>query len=203
MKTGITKREKILLFGAGLVLILYLSIQFAIIPLSNAYNTALDQRDQLRTERDAHDMEASVLPGLRNRSTETRERFYELTSGYPMLVPNELTDQRLTSLCGENNMRIVSLRFSPRPVVPPTPPQYDDEGNIIEEDEDTHYYPIFTYVTAFMNVTGNYSSLMNLIDEVVETTYIRLTSASFTRNFTEPEMSTISLTFEVTYLSAN
>jgi len=206
MKTGITKREKILLFGAGLVLILYLSIQFAILPLSNAYNTGIEERDRLRSERDAHDMEASMLPNLRTRSTETRERFYSFTSGYSIIVPNELTDQRLTSLCNANNMRITSLRFAPRMVAPPTPLQYDDEGNLIEEEEEdeTDYYPVFTYVTAFMNLTGTYSSLLNLIDEVIATEYIRLTSVSYTRNVQESiEASTISLTFEVTYLSEN
>ena len=204
MKTGLTKREKILLFGAGLVLILYLSIQFAIIPLSNTYRTATEERDRLRHERDTHDMEARMLPDLRIRSTETRERFYELTSGYPVIVPNELTDQRLTSLCGNHNMSIQSLRFAPQPAPPPPPePEYDEEGNpIIIEDDGLEAYPVFTYVTAFMNLTGSYSSLMHLIDEVIDIEYIRLTSASFTRIFQETlEASTISLTFEVTYLS--
>jgi hypothetical protein len=203
MKTGLSKREIKLLFGAGLVLILYLSIQFAIIPLSNAYNAGLDERDQLRTERDFHNMEAEMLPSLRTRSTETRERFYALTSGYSVIVPNELTDQRLTTLCGGNNMRISSLSFIQPPPAPPPPPQYDYEGNLIEEDEaDT--YPVFTYVTAVMGLTGTYNSLMNLIDEVIETEYIRITSASFTRIFRDGiEESDISLTFEVTYLSGS
>jgi Tfp pilus assembly protein PilO len=200
MKTGITKREKTLLFCAGLVLILYLSIQFAIVPLSNSYSTGTEERDRLRSERDAHDLEASMLPNLRVRSSEARERFYALTSGYSEIVPNELTDRRLTSLCTGNNMSVVALRFSPRPVVPPAPPQYDEEGNLIEPEVDDSY-PVFTYVTAFMNLTGSYASLMNLIDEVAATEYIRLTNTSLTRNFQFDETSTISLTFEVTYLS--
>ena len=204
MKTGISKREKKLLFGAGLVLILYLSIQFAILPLSNAYNTGIDDRDRLRSEKAAHDMEAQMLPSLRTRSVEARERFYALTTGYTTIVPNEHTDQRLTALCGNNNLRIISLRFAPRPAAPlPPPPEYDDEGNIIESDE-THYYPVFTTVTAFMNLTGSYNALMNLIDEVVGIRDIRISNASLTRNIIDMvDTSTISLTFEVTYLSDN
>ena len=201
MKTGISKREKIMLFGAGLILILYLAIQFAIMPLSNAYNTGIEERDRLRSEKEAHDMEAAILPSLRIRSTETRERFYELTSGYSTIVPNELTDQRLTSLVGTNNLRVESLRFSPRPVAPLTPPQYDNDGNLIVEDK-TDFFPALTYVTAFMSLVGSYDSLMNLIDEVGDTEYIRLTSVSLTRRYRDSiDVSTISLTFEVTYLS--
>jgi len=203
MKTGLSKREKKLLFGAGLVLILYLSIQFAILPLSNAYNTGLEDRDRLQTEKDAHDMEALMLPNLRVRSAETRERFYELTNEYTTIVPNEHTDQRLTSLCRDNDLRVISLRFAPRPAAPPPPPpEYDADGNIISGGESTDRYPVFTTVTAFMNLTGSYNSLMNLIDEVVGIKYIRLSNASLTRNIQdETDVSTISLTFEVTYLS--
>jgi len=43
---------------------------------------------------------------------------------------------------------------------------------------------------------------MNLIDEVGDTEYIRLTSVSLTRRYRDSiDVSTISLTFEVTYLS--
>ncbi|MCL2698648.1 MAG: hypothetical protein FWE74_11300, partial [Oscillospiraceae bacterium] len=160
MKTGISKREKKLLFGAGLVLILYLSIQFAILPLTNAYNEGIENRDRLRIEKDTHDMEATTLPNLRIRSTEVRDRFFELTSGYSTIVPNEHIDQRLTALCGNNDLRIISLRFAPRPSTPPPPPPvYDDAGNLVESDQ-TVYFPVFTNVTAFMNLTGSYAALM-------------------------------------------
>jgi hypothetical protein len=204
MKTGISKREKKLLFGAGLVLVLYLSIQFAILPLSSAYNTGLEDRDRLRSEQEAHDLEAAQLPNLRIRSAETRERFYALTNEYTTVVPNEHTDQRLTALCRDNNLRVISLRFAPRPAAPPPPPpEYDADGNIIEVEVE-HKYPVFITVTAFMSLTGSYDSLMNLIDEVVGIKYIRISNASLTRNYQDGmDTSTISITFEVTYLADN
>ena len=203
MKPGLSKREKILLFSAGLVLILYLSIQFAIVPLSNAYRTSIEERDHLRSEKATHELAATTLPNLRVRSVEAHERFYELTSGYPELVPNELIDQLLTTLCGDNNMSIISLRFAPRPApLPPAP--YPPENDEAEDVYQTGVYPVFTDVTAFMNVTGSYGSLLNLIDEVKATEFMRLTNVSFTRNMADAgTASTISLTFEVTYLTQN
>jgi hypothetical protein len=187
-----------------LVLILYLSIQFAILPLSSAYNTGLEDRDHLRSEQEAHDLEAAQLPNLRIRNTEARERFYALTNEYTTIVPNEHTDQRLTALCRDNNLRVISLRFAPRPTAPPPPPpEYDADGNIIEVEVE-HKYPVFVTTTAFMSLTGSYSSLMNLLDEVVGIKYIRISSVSFTRSIQDNvDNSTISLTFEVTYLADN
>ena len=195
MKTGLTKREKILLFGAGLVLILYLSIQFAIIPLSNTYRTATEERDRLRHERDTHDMEARMLPDLRIRSTETRERFYELTSGYPTIVENEEIDFKLTTLSNRHNLSPVSLRITPQPPPPPAPEPEDGEDVYIPD------LPTFTKSTVQMNVVGSYASLMRLLDEVSSIEYIRLTDVNYSKNIQMLELSRISATYEITFLT--
>ena len=65
MKPGLTKREKILLFSVGLIVIIYLAVQFAIIPLSARYNEAISERGRLSDEKAAHEMEAAMIPSLR------------------------------------------------------------------------------------------------------------------------------------------
>ena len=50
MKQGLSKREKFLLFAAGLVLILYLAIQFVILPLASRYMEGIQERNNLRNE---------------------------------------------------------------------------------------------------------------------------------------------------------
>jgi len=62
MKQGITKREKIMLFVVGLIAVVYLSIQFVIIPLSNRYDEGISERARLQDEIDAHRIEAATIP---------------------------------------------------------------------------------------------------------------------------------------------
>jgi len=202
MKPGLSKREKVLLFSLGLVALVYLSFQFVILPLATRYTEANGERERLTGEKFAHESAVATLPSLRDRNTEVHARFEQLTGGYPVLVENELIDNRmLTPLCINNNMSIVSLRFAPRPAPPAPVIMYDDEGNQIESEPPPP--PVFAKVTVFINATGSHASLINLIDEVDSIEYIRLTNVSYSENSLDAaaNMATISLTFEITFLS--
>jgi len=205
MKPGLSKREKIMLFSAGVIVVLYVSIQFVILPLSTRYNEALNERERLSSEKSAHDMEAASLPSLRERSTDTQAKFKELTDGYPVIIPNDEIDNLLTSLVNTNNLRPTSLRIAPI-TAPSTPPvqdiEYDEDGNPIEAEE-VPPIPEFIKVTVQVSVTGSYQSLLRLIDEVADIKYIHLSNVGFTQNRQDNmgELSTISLTFELTFLS--
>jgi len=201
MKTGISKREKILLFVVGIIAILYVSIQFVILPLSERYNTGLRERETLITEVHAHELAVGNLPLLRERYDETYERFDSLTSGYPRLVPNEETDRMLTTRLLNNNFNISSLRFAPRPAAPPPPIiDHDDDGKPIYGEP---RFDVFTKVTVFINATGTYEDFLQVLSEVSNTEYLRLTNVSFQRGWMAAidNAATISLTFEVTYLT--
>jgi len=206
MKPGLSKREKILLFSVGLIALVYLSIQFVILPLATRYNDSTLERDRLNTEKAAHQMEVQTLPALRERNAEAHERFDRLTDGYLVIVPNDEIDHMLTSLVNINNLRPTSLRFDQRKAPPPPPAQeLDEDGNPVESGTSgIPSGPVFVTVTAQMNVTGSYHSLVQLIDEVNAIEYMRLTSISFSQDRQEgPEdRSSISLAFEVTFLSA-
>ena len=195
MKPGITKREKIMLFVVGLIAVVYLSIQFVIIPLSTRYNESMSERARLQDEIEVHKMEAATLPSLRERNTEAYAKFNELTSGYPTIVENEDIDFMLTTLSHKNNLSPVSLRITPRP--PPAPVLENGNG----EESYTPDLPTFTKSTVQMNVIGSYQSLMRLFDEVSSIQYIRLTEVNYAKDVQMPELSRISATYEITFLT--
>jgi len=199
MKTGLSKREKTMLFVLGMIALIALSIQFVIIPLANSYTDGVDERERLRGDKALHELEVANLPTLRNQNAQAHERFDNLTNGYPELVPNELIDSRwLTPLSSKYSMNIMSLRFARRdPPRSTTVTETDSEGNTVET---TVPAQVFTKVNAVMSVTGNYHSLLNLINEMHATEFMRLTSVSYSRSFIEDiiERSTISLSFEIT-----
>ena len=196
MKQGVTKREKIMLFVVGLIAVVYLSIQFVIIPLSVSYNESISERARLQDEIDAHRLEAAMIPSLRERNTEAHTRFYELTSGYPTIVENEEIDFMLTTLSNRHNLSPVSLRITPRPPPPPPPESEDGEEVVYTPD-----LPTFTKSTVQMNVVGSYASLMRLLDEVSSIEYIRLTDVNYSKNIQMLELSRISATYEITFLT--
>ena len=204
MKTGLSKREKILLFVVGLLALFYAAIQFGIMPLSARYNDGVNERNRLSDEKARHEMEVVVLPQLRDRAAQANTDFTNLKSDYPQLGPTEEIDRLLTQLCDKNALKISLLNIVKSDASPP-PNQditYDEDGNPLEEDE-TAPPPVFTKVSVQMNVSGSYSSLLSLFDDVSATTYIHIKSVSFTENRHEESVNvaSIALTFEITYLA--
>ena len=187
MTLTITKREKIMLFVVGLIAVLFLAIQFAIVPLSARYNEGIAERGRLQDEVELHKMEAATIPALRIRNEEVYKKYEELISGYPFVTENEELDYMLTSLSNNHDLKPTSLRISPRPARPPTP----ENGVSLQE---------LTKATVQMNVVGNYQSLLRLLDEVSNTKYIRLTNVAFTENRLLPDTSRVTVTYEVMFL---
>jgi len=195
MKTGMTKREKIMLFTVGSIAIIYLAIQFLIIPLSTRYSEGLSERGRLNDEKAAHEIEVATLPLLRERQAEAYTNFDELTAGYPVIVENEEIDQMLTTLSIRNVLRPTSLRITPRPALAPAPEPEDGEEGY------TPSLPEFTKATVQMTVVGHYNSMLRLLNDVSNKEYMRLTNLSFNDNKSIPELSRVSLTYEITFLN--
>ena len=118
MKQGVSKREKILLFSMGLLLILYLCIQFVILPLANRYFEGRQQRDNLISEKHRVEADINNRPAIESENREAGQRFEAIKSEYPLLVPNEEVDTILTNLCILNGFRVSGFR-----VTSPTPPR--------------------------------------------------------------------------------
>jgi hypothetical protein len=209
MKVEVSKREKILLFVVGLILIIYLAVQFVIVPLGTRYNEGLEERDRLNIEKSTHIREVEALPELRTRNREAHERFASLIAEYPPLVPNEVTDRTLTELFDKNNLGITRVQFSPRPVLPPpviTQPdtvRYNDDGTVNEEPVPEPPVSVFTKVTVALTVTGSYQNFLRLINEVEGIEHMRLPSVRYAQDWQNIDLnaSNIQLTFEITYLT--
>ena len=202
MKQGLSKREKILLGILLLVGILYLSIQFLILPLVARYMDDLQERNSLASEK------ARVEENFRNEALLEREnedasqRFEAIKQEYPLLIPNEEIDTFLTNLCFKNYLRPTSLSIAmPTAPTPPPPPTEGVEG---EESTQEPVEGLFTIVTATMQLTGTYNALGRLVEEVDRMQHVRITNLSFTANQSEEETSDIgriSIDFELTYVN--
>jgi len=211
MKPGLTKREKILLFSVGLLIIFYVSFQFGIMPLSARYNDGVSSRDQLSNEKTAHDMEVVLLPSLRDRNEEAHTKYNALRDEYRVLGPNEDIINMLTDLCNQNSLKPTQMNISKPDTPPPPPPappediRYNDDGEPIENEEtpEAPPPPVFTKISAQVTVTGNYQSLMRLLEDVSASNYIYLSNVSFTESRQEgyEGVANISLAFEITYLT--
>jgi len=195
MIQGLSKREKILLFAAGLVVVFYLSIQFVILPLATRYVTSLDERNHLREEQARVDADIAQKPAIESENAEANRRFTELKQEYPLLVPNEEVVTTLTNLCILNGLSPSMLNITSKPPAAST----GEDGSESEETDVSQ----FTIIEATVNVSGSYESLTKLLDEVDTKQYIRIATMSYTVNsqiseIEQPESSVI-LNFVLTY----
>ena len=189
MKQGLSSREKVLLFSAGLVVILYLSIQFFILPLATRYIGGIEQRNHLAAEKTRVDRDIADRATIENTNREAGERFEAIKQEYPLLVPNEEVDTILTNLCLLNGLRPTSLDMSL--------PASSRSGS----NSDTE--ALFTIVTAKMNMTGPYSSVARLLDAVNDLQYIRITNLGYVlnRQAQQDNMARINIDFELTFVN--
>jgi len=170
-----------------------------IYPLYGRYTNGQNEADRLRDEKTAHEMEVSLLPTLRERNAEAHAKFDAMTQDYPELIPDEDIVSMLNDMCNRNNLRPAMLRLThPKP---PSAVIIDEEYG--EPAEDAEMPPVFTIVSAAMNVTGDYPSLLRLLDEVNSIQYIRLASVNYveSRHETAAGTSNMSLDFEITFLT--
>ena len=202
MKQGLSKREKILLGILILVGMLYLSIQFLILPLVARYMDDIQERNTLTTERARVDENISIKELLVRENEDAGQRFEAIKQEYPLLIPNEEIDTFLTNLCFKNYLRPTSLNIAiPTAPTPPPPPAEGVEG---EEGTQEPVEGLFTIVTATMQLTGTYNALGRLVEEVDAMQHVRITNLSFTANQSEEDPSDIgriSLDFELTYVN--
>jgi hypothetical protein len=188
---GLNKREKILLFSAGLVALIYFAIQFGILPMYDRYINGMDDRDRLTSEKAVVEINVASKPALIEANRLAQEQYETLTEAYPYHVPNEEVDNILTDLCLiRHNLMPTSLSIN---VQPPSPGGGDSASA-----------RVFTTVSARMNLAGSYADLANLLNEVEGIQYIQITRLSYTappQNATVHTQPNISVYFELTFLT--
>jgi len=183
MMQKITKREKILLFSALLLVIFYVVVQFVIFPLYSRYTDAAADLQTLEDQRFSVEMDIANLPLIRSSNEAAKERLSQVREAYPELVPNEDIDVLMTNLITRHNLSPTLLNIV-RPNVPAA----------IGEPE------FFAVVTVTMNLIGSLDSLQNLVDEVYNKNFMRITNLSYSISTVSPAQSTHSVTFELMYV---
>ena len=190
MKQGLSKREKILLFSAGLLVLFYLSVQFAIIPLANRYRDGVQDRNTLSIEERHVRTEIANKQSTEQANIEAKTKFEAIKQEYPLLVPNEEVVTILTNLCLKN-----ALSPSRLSIITPTAPSRSGNGPETPGS-------LFTIITASTNLTGTYSSLTRLLDEVDTMQYIRITNLGYSASRqADDDISSITLSFELTFIN--
>ncbi|MCL2424792.1 MAG: hypothetical protein FWD05_00475 [Oscillospiraceae bacterium] len=192
-KRGLSKRERILFFIALLLLLTYLTVQFAIYPLFSKYIDGTQERNQLITERAQVEADLLNAAEIEERNMAAIVKYEQILQGYPAFIPNEEIDRILTDLCITNGLKPTALRFTNSFGAPQPGDDSDDQL------EDSY---LFTVVVATMNMTGNYSSLVELVDDITEMQFIHITNLGYSVNnnsISEDENANITMAFELTF----
>jgi len=193
LKKGLTKREKILLFSAGLVALFYLVFQFGFLPMYSRYTEAQVERERLAEEKAK--VEANIIhkPSIVDANKDARDRYDAIKRDFPILAEDEEIDAVLTNLCVSNSLIPTSLNIDRSDAVAPQKTQ--------NEEQDAEQ-PLFTVITVKMNVTGSIPSLIGLLDDLEQLPYIRLANVSYSEGRgDETDKGSIQLTFELTYIN--
>ena len=180
---ALTKREKILTFSAGLLAIVYFSVQFAILPLASRLNEARADLDRLQVEQLQVEFDIANRADIERINTIAHETLSYLKEYYPSVISTDEVHLKLTDLTLRHGLVPSSLTMTVAP--------------------DPTYPDLFTIVLATMTLEGYFDSIFGLLDEVDENVYIRVASNFFTqdRRAETEGYGRISTTFELTYLN--
>jgi len=193
LKKGLTKREKILIFSAGLIALIYLVFQFGFLPMYSRYTEAQAERERLADEKEKVEANINQEPRIVEANKDARDRYDQIKQDFPLLAEDEEIDAVLTGLCVSNNLIPTSLTIDRSDAAAP-------QGAQNEEQDDVQF--LFTVITVKMNVTGTIPSLIGLIDDLEELPYIRLANVSYSEGRGEEiNRGNIQLTFELTYIN--
>ena len=182
-----SKRERILLFSASLLVIVYLIVQFVLFPLFSQLSDAEVTFEALDAQRFRFEMDLANLPHMRDGNRLAQERLDSIRAAYPELVPNEDIDVLMTSLVTRHNLSPTLLSIT-RP------------GAVVSFGEAEPEGPeLFRIVMVTMNLIGSLDSLQRLVDEVDGKNFMRITAMSHSES-SGSELNTQSVTFELMYV---
>ena len=167
MKMEMTKREKILIFTALVILIGFVSIRFVIMPLRDAYDARLEEYENLSLEREMLEIKFINEDITRLGFENAQASFDDLRGRYPEFMSNPEIDRVLTGICVRNGLTPVSLSIR-------DPVGFGAAGG--DDEDGGHGVRI---IVASMTLNGGYDSLQNLIAAVERTEHVRIVRLSF------------------------
>ena len=209
MNQELSKREKILIFIAVIVVLVFVAFQFFIMPVYSKYTAKSDEYYNLSYEKEQLDMKIQSEELTRNNYIDLEKDFMEIKESYPAVMSNEELDRMITGLCLENKLNPVMLEISVEETAEEgTEAQTEsaeEETDSAEEQTDSaeEQKVPFVVATVTMNLSGDYNSMKGLIDTVEGIDYIQITQISYAKekDTGTPSDSNISVIFEVTMLT--
>jgi len=197
MKTGLSKRERILIIGLAVVLVAYLAVQFGVRPLLDRYDIVQKEFFRLSDERDAYERNIASETLILDGNKKAREDYEELKKKFPALMPNEEIDHILTGLCIKYGLRPIMLYIS-------DPAPLQTEKGESSDGADDGSLAVFMKVTATMNVNSSFSALEDLVTAVEKIEYIRIIFENYSAKAASGgnrDVPNISVKFELTLLN--
>lgn len=203
MKTLLSKRERILLLAMAAVVIIYVGLQFFIIPYYNDYTDKQEQYEQLLFDKGAMEAKLGNDAAIRLNNKETENEINELKSVYPTSLTSSEADQIISGLCRKSGLSPVSLGMSDAKNYEAASGKEQNSNGDGEQGAKSARSPAFSVITANMTMSGSYDSLMNLLDMAEELEYIRISKVAYTesRDSGKTGASNISVTFEISMLN--
>jgi hypothetical protein len=185
---GLSKRERFLIFFAAVVLVVFVSVQFAVIPMYTRYSELTEEYDLLVMERMRVETKIATEPAIIAYYERAQERFYAINEKYPVNIPNEEIVSIITEICQRSGFEsLLSLSVSP-------------QRRALGEE-----ISAFGAASIAMSLGGGFDSVRRLIAAVSEIDYIRLSSISFAgpqaAESGGASSSNISVAFEMTVMN--
>jgi len=192
-KKGLKKREKILLFIMIIVALFAGMVMLVIIPL---YEQLEDQREEygkLQVEKAHIDAMLASEQNVRDGRNQAVERHKLDSSRFLDDSHSSEIGRMLTILCERHGLLPVDQRLED-----PKDFSVDENNTSGNTARDT----VFVIMSATMNLAGNYSDVMRLLDEVEGIDYIRVSGLSYSWSV-NPDVNPldkINIVFEVTMI---
>jgi hypothetical protein len=186
MNTGLSKREKKLIFLLLVFGAVAMTLQFAVIPMRNTLVGIEEELELLEQQKFEAQTRFGLEHVIRQSHDEARDSAKAVTERYPTNMASAEVDRLLTNLCFRHELIPASLSMSGASYLH------------LPERQD-----VFLVVTANMNLSGNFQAFKSLLDDVAASDNLRIirTAYSFGRTGTADDTTTFSAVFEVTMLA--
>jgi len=192
-KKSLGKREKILLFIMIVVGLFALMVVYVIIPLYNQLGDLQQEHGTLQLEKSRIDAMLATEQNIRDNRTQAIEKHMLDSSRFLNESHASEIGRMLTLLCRNHGLIPVNQRLE------------DPVDFVIEENNGSGNSggdTVFLITSATMTLEGIYTNLINLLDTIKETDYLRVSSLNYTwaRDSVSFDLDRITIGFEVTMI---
>jgi len=159
MRSGLTKREKVLLIIGGSVLVLFVAFNYLIIPAYNAYVEAGIRLSDLEFERLETETKIAGRSGVEAVNERVLARYNELNAVFPENMTSYEADRLITGICNAHDLRPLYLDIGVKAAEP---------GAAV------------TWMVMRVSVTAGHAEIQELINTVNNTAYMYISAFNYT-----------------------